>query len=323
MENPASLKAVWISLISNLLLTAIKLIVGFLFRSQVLIADGVHNAGDVIASATAYSSMRISNRPADEEHPYGHGKAEVLGSGMVAIILGLAAIFIVYHAITALFEPPGEMHIIALAAALVSLIWKQILYIYTIRIGKRTNSKGLIATAYDHLADVYASLAATVGIGLGLLGESFQFSYLAYGDPIAGIIVSLLVLKLAYEMVREAIDILMEKNVSPEKMALYTSEILSVDNVKRIDRLRAREHGHYILIAARVSVPAELTIQQGHNISRLIKSNIMNRHEDVLEVLVHLNPWYPEDSETIQPPGKEANRHHHVKDLASGTNRDI
>lgn len=295
MENPAPLRAVWISLISNLLLTAVKLVVGFLFRSQVLIADGVHNAGDVIATATAYSSMKISNRPADKEHPYGHGKAEVLGSGMVAIILGLAAVFIGYHGFTALFEPPGEVHMIALVAALVSLVWKQFLYIYTIRVGKKTNSKGLIATAYDHLADVYASLAATVGIGLGLIGEFLQIPILSYGDPIAGIIVSILVLKLAYEMAREAIDILMEKNVSPEKMALYTAEILSVDNVKRIDRIRAREHGQYTLIDVRVGVPAELTIQQGHDICRQIKANIMEKHEDVLEVLVHLNPWYPKD----------------------------
>ncbi|WP_281934862.1 cation diffusion facilitator family transporter [Paenibacillus tyrfis] len=290
--NNASIAAVWISLISNIVLTLLKLAVGFLSGSQVLLADGVHNAGDVIATAAALSSMRISKRPADEDHPYGHGKAEVLGSAFVAIVLALAALFIGYHAATALFEEPAEASVLALTAALVSLAWKQALYMYTIRIGRQTNSKGLIATAYDHLADVYASLAAVIGIALAMLGEAWSIPYLAYGDPLAGIIVSILVLKLAYSMGQEAFDVLMEKAVKPEKLGEYAALIQTIPQVKRIDRLRAREHGHYILVDLRVSIPGELTVQEGHDISRQIKRAIMERHADVDEVLIHLNPWY-------------------------------
>ncbi len=290
--NNASIAAVWISLISNIVLTLLKLTVSFLSGSQVLLADGVHNAGDVIATAAALSSMRISKRPADEDHPYGHGKAEVLGSAFVAVVLALAALFIGYHAAAALFEEPAEASVLALIAALVSLVWKQALYMYTIRIGRRTNSKGLIATAYDHLADVYASLAAVVGISLAMLGEAWSIPYLAYGDPLAGIIVSILVLKLAYSMGQEAFDVLMEKAVKPEKLGEYAALILTIPQVKRIDRLRAREHGHYILVDLRVSIPGELTVQEGHDISRQIKRAIMERHADVDEVLIHLNPWY-------------------------------
>lgn len=290
--NNASIAAVWISLISNIVLTLLKLIVGFLSGSQVLLADGVHNAGDVIATAAALSSMRISKRPADEDHPYGHGKAEVLGSAFVAIVLALAALFIGYHAAAALFEEPAEASVLALTAALVSLVWKQALYMYTIRIGRQTNSKGLIATAYDHLADVYASLAAVVGIALAMLGEAWSIPYLAYGDPLAGIIVSILVLKLAYSMGQESFDVLMEKAVKPEKLGEYAALIQTIPQVKRIDRLRAREHGHYILVDLRVSIPGELTVQEGHDISRQIKRAIMERHADVDEVLIHLNPWY-------------------------------
>lgn len=290
--NNASIAAVWISLISNIVLTLLKLAVGFLSGSQVLLADGVHNAGDVIATAAALSSMRISKRPADEDHPYGHGKAEVLGSAFVAIVLAIAALFIGYHAAAALFEEPAEASVLALSAALVSLAWKQALYMYTIRIGRQTNSKGLIATAYDHLADVYASLAAVVGIALAMLGEAWSIPYLAYGDPLAGIIVSILVLKLAYSMGQEAFDVLMEKAVKPEKLGEYAALIQTIPQVKRIDRLRAREHGHYILVDLRVSIPGELTVQEGHDISRQIKRAIMERHADVDEVLIHLNPWY-------------------------------
>jgi cation diffusion facilitator family transporter len=288
----ASIVAVWVSLFSNILLTVMKIIVGFFFKSQVLLADGIHNAGDVIATAAALSSMRISKQPADEDHPYGHGKAEVLGSGIVAFILGIAAIYMGFHAITAFFEEPETASITALIAALISLVWKQALYVYTIRLGRSSNSKGLIATAYDHLADLYASVAAVVGIGLSMIGKICQIPVLKYGDPAAGIIVSILVLKLAIHMAREAMDILMEKAVSEEKLQGYKDLILTVSSVKRLDRLRAREHGHYILVDVRASIPAELTIQQGHDVSREIKRAIKDKHPDVDEVLIHLNPWY-------------------------------
>ncbi|GAA3403662.1 cation diffusion facilitator family transporter [Paenibacillus hodogayensis] len=299
--NKASMLAVWISLISNVALTALKLIVGLLSGSQVLIADGVHNAGDVIATTAALSSMRISKRPADEDHPYGHGKAEVLGSGIVAIILVLAALYIGYHAVLAFFHEPEEASYLALGAAFVSVVWKQWLYVYTIRVGKKENSKGLIATAYDHLADVYASIAAVAGIGLALVGDHYGIHLLTYGDPAAGIIVSVLVMKLAWHMAQEAIDILMEKTVSHDKLEQYTTLVRSIPQVKRIDRIRAREHGHYILVDLRVSIPGELTIQQGHDISRSIKGAVMKRHPEVDEVLIHLNPWYKEDKEPSTP----------------------
>ncbi|MFH5186241.1 cation diffusion facilitator family transporter [Paenibacillus sp. TAB 01] len=295
--NRASILAIWISLISNVLLTTIKIIVGLLFKSQVLLADGVHNAGDVIATFASLTSMRISQRPADDDHPYGHGKAEVLASAVVAVIMIIAALYIAYEAVAAFFEEPVQASYFALAAAFISFVWKLILYIYTLRIGKSMNSKGLLATAYDHLADVYASIAAVAGIGLALFGEAYGIHYLSYGDPLAGIIVSILVLRLAVHMGQEAFDVLMEKNIAQEKLDEYAQLIQSIAEVKRIDRLRAREHGHYILVDARLGVPGELTIQQGHDISRKIKQLIMSRHPDVDEVLIHLNPWYADEQD--------------------------
>lgn len=292
-EKNQSIFAAWISLISNVLLTIIKVVVGLLFKSPVLIADGVHNAGDVIASAAALGSMRISSRPPDEDHPYGHGKAEVIGASVVATILLLAALYVGYHSVVALFEPMPEAHIVALLAAVVSLIWKLWLYVYTIGIGRRVNSKGLIATAQDHLADVYASGAAVIGIGLGLLGQSLNMPMLAYADPIAGIIVAVLVLKLAADMARESIDILMEKAIGTQELAALERIVRGVEEVKRIDRIRAREHGQYIIIDLRVGVDGQMTIQQGHDVIRKIKKAILSTHPNVSEVMIHLNPWYP------------------------------
>jgi cation diffusion facilitator family transporter len=298
----AGTAAILISLISNLFLTAIKLIVGVLAGSQVLIADGIHNAGDVVAAAAALSATVIAKKPQDFDHPYGHGKAEVIGSAIVAVIMLIAALYIGYHSVESMFHPAAEASFIALIAAAVSFIWKQWLYMYCIRLGRRTNNKSLLATAYDHLADVYASIAAVVGIGAGLIGDHYGIPLLMYGDPVAGLIVAALILKLAVDMGREAIDVLMDKMVSSEKRDQYEELVFSVTEVKRIDRLRAREHGRYIMIDVRVGVPAELSIQEGHDVSRKIKSLIMEQHDDVEEVLIHLNPWYEDEGEMKQSP---------------------
>ncbi|BBI36262.1 cation diffusion facilitator family transporter [Cohnella abietis] len=294
-RHHSGLLAIWISLFSNIILTILKLVAGIMLGSPVLLADGVHNAGDIIATVAALTSSMVSKKPADDDHPYGHGKAEVVASAFVAIILALAALWIGYQSISALFKPPGEENWLSLGAAVISLVWKQALYIYTIRVGKATKSKSVLATAYDHLADVYASLAAVIGIGLGLLGDRLHWEWAAYGDPIAGIIVSLLVLKLAYEIGKDSVDILMERNVAPEKLAYYESLIRSEANVKRIDRVRAREHGHYIIVDIRVGIPYDYSIQQGHDISRQLKKLIMDYDPDVIEVMIHLNPWDPSE----------------------------
>ncbi|WP_236575569.1 cation diffusion facilitator family transporter [Paenibacillus sp. USDA918EY] len=294
-ENRQSSIAIWLSFISNVALTAIKLAVGMVFGSPVLVADGVHNAGDVVATGAALSSMRVSKMPPDDDHPYGHGKAEVVGAGIVAIILALAAIYMAFHSVAILFEPPHKATVIALFAAVFSLILKQILYLYTMSIGKRLKSNGLIATAYDHLADVYASIAAVVGIGLAMVGDHYHIGILSYGDPVAGIIVAILVFKLAFHMGKSSVDVLMEKNIDSDKIDELVELIHQIPEVKRLDRIRGRDHGHYIIVDVRVGVPAELSVQEGHDISRKIKQTIMEQHSDVEEVLVHLNPWYEGD----------------------------
>lgn len=297
----SSIIAIWVSLISNIILTVLKITVGYLFHSPVLLADGFHNAGDVVASAVAMTSMRFSKRPPDEDHPYGHGKAEVISSLLVGLILGSAAIYIAIEAILAFFDEPATASVLALLTAILSTVWKQALYVYTMKIGRKENSKGLIATAYDHLADVFASLAAVVGISLGLIGNYYDIPILSYGDPLAGLIVAFLVLRLAIQIGKEALDILMEKTVSEQRLEGFEQLILGHTEVKRIDRLRAREHGHYILVDIRISIPADLNVQQGHDVTSELRNVIKEANPDVGEVLIHINPWYSE-KETLSKP---------------------
>jgi cation diffusion facilitator family transporter len=288
--------AAWVGLFSNFILTALKVIVGATFNSTALLADGIHNGGDVIASIATLSSMKVSSQPADPEHPYGHGKAEDIATIVVAFILAFAGVYLIYESASALFLSPHKATVWTLGAAFVSLIWKQALYTYTMRAGKRSRSKSLMATAYDHLADVWASLAAVVGIGIAYLGSYFSIPFAKYGDPIAGILVSLLIFKVAYVMGNKAIQVLMESSVPEEVKIAYREIINSLPQVKRIDRLRAREQGNYILIDLRISIPWDLTIKEGHDITRYIRDKIIETHPDVVEVLIHLNPWFPEES---------------------------
>jgi cation diffusion facilitator family transporter len=295
MRERVSKIAGWVSVASNLLLTLLKLVIGFYLGSQVLIADGVHSAADVVASVAALGAMTISNRPADKEHPYGHGKAEVVASGIVSVILIIAAVGIAYKGFESLLKEATSPHLTSLFAALFSLVAKQVLYVYTYRLGKKYNSQALIATAIDHQADVYASLAAVIGIAVALVGQATGHTILYYADPVAGILVAALILKLAYHIGSKSVDTLMEKNVPPELLEDFERIIYSVPKVRRIDRLRAREHGHYILVDVRVGVPGQLSIQEGHDVANSLKKAVMEKHPNVQEVLVHINPWYAED----------------------------
>ncbi|RYL90871.1 cation transporter [Sporolactobacillus sp. THM7-4] len=299
-ESPKALFAAWISLISNFLLTLIKIVFGSIFHSTALIADGVHNGGDVIASIATLGSMKLSNHPADREHPYGHGKAEDIASAFISIILIAAAGFLIYDAIKALLEPAEPVSIWALGAALLSALWKWWLYLYTSRAAARFRSKSLQATASDHLADIYASFAAAIGLGIGWAGSRLNIPYTHYSDPIAGIVVSLLILRIAMIMIIQSTNVLMESSVTEDKQEEYRDVILSFPEVKKIDILRAREHGNAVLIDAQIRLPASLTIQQGDDITEKIRQRMISRYPYVEEVLIHINPWY-EDREIVEP----------------------
>jgi cation diffusion facilitator family transporter len=287
--------AAWIGLISNVLLSGVKIVVGSLFRSPSLVADGINNGADILSSIVSLGSMKASIQPADQEHPYGHGKIEVVASFLISIFLGFASVVMIKESIEALMNPIQSFHGITLIVALVSFIWKLILYIYTIKIGNAQKSKGLVAIAYDHFADMIASLAVVTGIGFAWLCEKLDIPGGYLGDPVAGIIVSLIILWIAYKMGNDSFHILIERNVSRAVLEAYQDCILEVPQVKRIDRIRARDHGRYVLIDVRVGVPGELTVKEGHDIAKAIKQRLMQEFQEVKEVLVHVNPWFDDD----------------------------
>lgn len=295
MKQGRAKTASWISIIANTFLTVIKVGVGLWAGSDALFADGIHSAIDIVASVAALGALSIAYRPADDQHPYGHGKAEDLASSLVSLVLIVAGGYISYSSVQGVFQPPHHLGQAALYVALLSLVIKEFLYRYTKRLGCLLNSPVLEALAQDHRSDIWGSWAVVIGVGGSLLGRHIHIPVLSYADPVAGFCVGFLILRTSYRMGASAVNALMERNVDTELLDSYRAIVSSVSGIVRIDRLRARNLGHYILVDVRASVHGEKSIQEGHDISREVRNAIMNAYPEVREVLVHLNPYYDEE----------------------------
>ncbi|MCM3691561.1 cation diffusion facilitator family transporter [Neobacillus niacini] len=294
MRESLAKKIAWISVISNILLTLGKLFIGWYGNSDAVFADGIHSAADVFASVIVLLVIKISNKPADKEHPYGHGKAEVIVSGIVGILLFLVSIYVVYEGIAGFFHEVETPSYLAMWVAIISYITKIILYRSSLKVAKEHNSKAIEAIALDHKADIVASIAAAIGVLLSIMGERFDIFILHYGDKAASIFVAYLIYKISKEMLLEAFDILLERNIDAATLQEYRNVVNEFPEVKRIDRIRARELGHYVLVDLRISIDHYKTIKEGHDLAKLIKGRMMERYDNIEEVLIHLNPYFPE-----------------------------
>jgi cation diffusion facilitator family transporter len=294
MRESLAKKIAWISVISNIILTLGKLFIGWYGNSDAVFADGIHSAADVFASVIVLLVIKIANKPADKEHPYGHGKAEVIVSGIVGILLFLVSIYVVFEGIAGFFHEVETPSYLAMWVAIISYVTKIILYRSSLKVAKEHNSKAIEAIAFDHKADIVASIAAAIGVLLSIMGERFDIFILHYGDKAASIFVAYLIFKISKEMLMEAFDILLERNIDAATLQEYMNVVNEFPEVKRIDRIRAREHGHYILVDLRISIDHFKTIKEGHDLAKLIKGRMMVKYDNIEEVLIHLNPYFPE-----------------------------
>lgn len=292
-ENSRSIIiATWIGIIVNLLLTVIKAIGGILAGSRALVADALHSASDVVSSIVVLFAVKIANKPPDEEHPYGHGKAEGVASIIVALLLIVVGVEISISSVKVFFgEIPEAPGMIALVILIISIVIKEILFYYKLWLGKKYNSSVLVTEAWHHRSDSLSSLAALLGIGLAIIGEKFQIAFLIYGDAIAGLIVSLIVVKVGYDLIKSSSNVMLEKVLDREEVKDYEETVLAIDGVKRIDQLLARTHGSYIVIDIKVSVDPNITVKQGHDIAAEVKQSLILKHKEVEDVLVHINPY--------------------------------
>ncbi len=277
-------KTAWISLFGNIFLAAFKLAVGFLGTSAAMIADGVHSLSDVISTIVIMVSLKVSSRPADEEHPYGHGKAEAIGAKLVALMLMGAGVFLGWEGIGKIVAGdvpvPGK---IALWGVLISLVVKEALFRYVYKIGKEISSKALITDAWHHRSDAFSSLAALVGIGGALLGWSFL-------DPLAAVVVAGFILKVGWQLVSRAVDELMDAvpdldlQDRLEEIARKSRDVIGVEN------LRLRTNGPYYFVDLQLIVKKGLSAYSAHEIAARVKQELLEEDERIQDVLIHVDP---------------------------------
>jgi len=273
-----------ITLIANLIFAVIKMFVGTVFRSHALVADGLHSASDAVSTITVMVGNRISKEPPDDEHPYGHGKAEPIATKVLGILLVIGGLIILKETIHAILV--GDISVpskLVLWTALASILVKELMYHYTYRAGKKVNNRALIADAIHHRTDAFSSIAVLIGAGGARLGYPIL-------DPIAGLIVALFILKMGVEVFKDAANELMDAAPNEEKFKEIIDVVETIDQVIKIRNLKIRTHGPNYFVDIRVVVNNELTVVEGHEVAVGVRRKIQECCDDIQEVLVHIDP---------------------------------
>ncbi len=297
MENEQRFKqaktAAAVGIVGNMALAVVKAAVGIWSQSQALIADAAHSASDVAGSFAVWVGLRAAARPPDEDHPYGHGKAESIAAIIVAVLLFLVGLEIGRSALESFFAPLSPPGIAAIYVLLLSIVVKEAMFRYKYRLGKKLQSDALIVNAYEHRSDVFSSLAALVGVGAAILGGKWGIGWLVYADPLAGLFVAILVLKMAWELGRHSIHTAIDHVLHEEETGYLREAVLSFPDVRQINELYAREHGHYVIVDLKIAVDPLLTVEEGHRIGKKVKEKLLTLPR-VRNVMVHINPYDPE-----------------------------
>ncbi|GEL77543.1 cation diffusion facilitator family transporter [Tenuibacillus multivorans] len=282
-----------LGIVANLLLAIIKGIAGVFTNSKALIADAFHSASDVVSSFAVLIGIRAARKPPDPEHPYGHGKAENIATLIVSILLIIVGFEILLDAIQSIWQHnTQDTSINALYVVIFSIIVKEALFQYKYRLGHKINSPAIIADAWHHRSDSLSSVIALAGIGISIAGSHYGIPALQYFDPVAGSLIAVLVMWMGFKLGQEAVNVTLETVLDEEETKNFEQSTLTVEGVKRIDTLNARTHGSYVIIDVKISVDPEITVDEGHSIAANLKEQLMDEHEEVQDVYVHVNPYH-------------------------------
>ena len=273
-------RTILITVVMNIFLSLIKLLAGFIGHSTSMISDGVHSLSDVISSIGVFIGLRISQKPADIDHPYGHEKFEAVLSKILAFILFLTGLSIGYSAIETIVSSSYIIpKMMTIWAALLSIGVKEWMYHYTIRQAKKIESTALAADAWHHRSDSLSSIGALIGI----IGARLGFPIL---DPLAALVITLIILKVAIEIFVEATNQVIDKATSPELVNEIIQQIQSVNGVLAIDSLKTRVHSNRIYVDLEISVEATLSLIEAH--ARLQKRFIINSNKTFIKLNIVL-----------------------------------
>ncbi len=296
MKKDAGIKIITFCLIGNIVLMLLKGSVGLVFGSQVLSADAVNSAGDVMSSLVILLGLRYALKPHDEDHHYGHGKMEALVSLFVGIFILVGIGFLVRSIIvTIIANEAMQPSYIALIAAVISVAVKVVMYKKTSDAGKTLNSIAIMTSAKDHKNDIIATSGAVVAISLALVGARFGVSFLLmYAEPVMAGIIALFIIKTGIEIIIESSKMLLDAAPDKEIVEDLKSIIAGVDGVEGLSWVKCRKMGRGLLVDAAIEVLGCIKVEEGHEIGDEVKFAIMARYPEVADVVIHINPNYCE-----------------------------
>lgn len=280
-------KVTFLGMFLNVTLVFLKFLAGFLSGTQAIIADAVHSLSDFVSDAFVLISIKISSKPADRTHQYGHYRFENLFTIVVGFILVSAAIFLGYNAIVSIIT--GKYHNrdnlwVAFSIALVSVFSKEFIFQKTRKIGEKFDSEIVIANAWHHRSDSFSSIAAAAGI----LGSIIGFNI---ADSIAAIIVGAMIIKVGLELIIKNVNILVDSSIDRDTLELIKRSVESVPEVIEFHNLKTRYIGPYIYCELHILVEPHLTITKAHEISHLVKNEIMEKVKNIKDVQIHIEPF--------------------------------
>ena len=275
----------------NLLLAGIKLAAGILGRSGAMVADAVHSFSDMATDVVVIAFAKISAKPKDEGHDYGHGKYETLATIIISLALAAVGTGILVNSIGAirvvvdggLLPRPGT---VALLAAAVSIVVKEILYRYTVREGRRVSSPSMIANAWHHRSDALLSLGTLAGIGCAyFLGDKWRIA-----DPIAALVVAVFIFKIAFDLIRTGLDELLERSLPEDVEEEILRVVAANPEVREPHNLRTRRIGASIAVEVHVRVDGAMSVCRSHELTEDIERRLRARFGEGTMIAIHVEP---------------------------------
>lgn len=278
-----------VGILGNVILSAFKLFAGIFGHSGAMISDAVHSLSDVFATLIAYIGVVLSKQEADKEHPYGHERFECIASLILGMILAATGLGIGYSGIQTLLKArtgTAEIAIptlLPLIAAIVSVLVKEGMYWYTMYYAKKLDSAAFKADAWHHRSDAFSSVGSFIGIGAAKLGFPIM-------DPLASLIICLFILKVAFDISKDALNKMTDTSCSDEFIQEVHDFISAQPDVKNIDLLNTRQFGNKVYIDLEIAVDRNMSLINAHNIAERVHAAVEQQFPNVKHIMIHVNP---------------------------------
>lgn len=286
------LKVTWVGLFANLLLIALKLVGGLVGKSQALIADAVHSISDIFSDVVVLFGLKWGRKGADDEHHWGHARIETISSLIVGLLLFLVALGIAYNAIVSIYDHETSSPTkLAIYVAAGSILVKEALYWYTVKVGRRIRSIALISNAWHHRSDAMSSVAVLIGVTAAYLNPRWHLA-----DAYAALVVSFFIVKVGGSLTWSAFKELADTAPDREILEEMEKRASAVTGVRQVHDLKARYSGPHIFVEIHVVVDPNISVRQGHAIAKEVERCLLREVQDVSRVTIHVDPDIKKDT---------------------------